>query len=193
MGIAERDPTVTEFITRYKKWCRIYRYAGKGSSAPDEPAVEDGRVHLRRGYPLPDWTGYVVETNAEGEFRVLRVSTERRNTPAEAQEALFSRIEDAGKYLVYKVATSLRVESHLPSITQKWRADGLDDRVDKVIISNDQAKYSLRSDPGVYFVAYSGGIQPYNHILPLSYDELDEILLEGFPAAVTSQLAAEVP
>jgi hypothetical protein len=178
-------------VTRYNKWRRIYRYAGKASFAPDEPDFDDGRLYFRRGYPLPDWTAYIIEPTADNEFRVLRASTERRNTPAEAEEAVFSRIQDAGKYLLYKAATPLRTESHLESITQKWRAEGLDRRVEKNPISDDRAKYSLRSDPSIYFVAYSGGIQPYNHILPLSYDELDDVLLEGFQTTVISQLASE--
>lgn len=191
MDLDQGDPEVIELIARYNKWRRIYRYAGKASSAPDEPAVENGRLYFRRGYPLPDWTAYVVEATGGGEFRVLRVSTERRNTPVEALEAIFSRIQDVGKYLLYKVATSLRVEIRLQSITQKWRAEGLDQRVDKGVVSAEQAKYSLRSDPAIYFIAYSGGIQPYNHILPRSYDELDEILLDGFQSSVTSQLSTE--
>jgi hypothetical protein len=191
MDVDQSDPEIVELIARYNKWRRIYRYAGKSSSAPDEPDFENGRLWFRDGYPLPDWTAYIIEGTVNREFRVLRASTERRNTPAEAQEAVFSRIQDAGKFILYKVATSLRVESHLPSITQKWRAEGLDHRVDKTIISEDQARYTLRSDPSIYFIAYSGGIQPYNHVLPLSYDELEEVLLEDFQPAVTSQLASE--
>jgi hypothetical protein len=191
MDIDQSDREIAALIARYNKWRRIYRYAGKSSSAPDEPDFDNGRLWFRNGYPMPDWTAYIIEENESREFRVLRASTERRNTPAEAQEAVFSRIEDAGKFILYKVATSLRVASHLASITQKWRDEGLDDRVEKSVVSEDQARYTLRSDPSIYFIAYSGGIQPYNHILPLSYDELDDVLLEGFPATVTSQLASE--
>jgi len=189
--IDPNDSEVGELIARYDKWRRIYGYAGKSSSAPDEPTLEDGRLHFRNGYPLPDWTGYIIEETSNSEFRVLRASTERRNEPVEAEQAVFSRLHDAGKFILYEIATSLRVESRLSSITQKWRAEGLDPRVSKNVISQGHAKYALRSDPSVYFIAYAGGIQPYNHILPLSYDELDDVLLEDFPAMVTTQLASE--
>jgi hypothetical protein len=191
MYVDRSDPAVIELLARYNKWRRIYLYTGKASSAPDEPDFEDSRLYFRRGYPLPDWSAYIIEVTAGNEFRVLRASTERRNTPAEAEEAVFSRLHDAGKFILYKVATTLRSETGLESITQKWRAEGLDARVDKVIISADAAKYSLLSDPTTYFIAYSGGIQPYNHILALSYDELDDVLLEGFDATVISKLASE--
>jgi hypothetical protein len=191
MDADQSDPEIIELIARYNKWRRIYRYAGKSSYAPDEPAFEYGRLWFRNGYPLPDWTAYIIEETVNHEFRVLHASTERRNLPAEAQEAVFSRIQDAGKFLTYKIATSLRVECHLESITQKWRAEGLDPRVDKSIISEDQAKYTLRSDPSIYFIAYSGGIQPYNRLLPLTYDELEEVLLEDFQPVVISLLASE--
>lgn len=191
MDLSRSDQGVIELIAHYSKWCRIYRYAGRAPSAPDEPDLENSRLYFRRGYPLPDWTAYIIEATADGEFCVLRTSTERRNTPVEAREAVFSRIEDAGKFVIYKAATYLRVDCGLESITQKWRAEGLDSRVEKTIMSEDRAKYSLHSDPSIYFIAYSGGIQPYNHILTLSYDELDDVLLEGFDDAVTSQLASE--
>jgi hypothetical protein len=191
MTIDVSDREVIELVTRYNKWRRIYGYAGKPRLAPDEPDWESGRLYFRNGYPFPDWTAYIIEAAAAGEFNVLRASTERRNTPAESMEAVFSRIDDAGKFIIYKAATSLRVDCRMESITQKWRAEGLNKRVDKLIVSEDQAKYVLRSDPTVYFIAYSGGIQPYNHILPLTYDELDAVLLEGFPEAVRSQLASE--
>ncbi|BCQ10167.1 hypothetical protein JMUB5695_03622 [Mycobacterium heckeshornense] len=79
----------------------------------------------------------------------------------------------------------------LQPLELKWRAAGLDASVDKVLISDRRAKYLLREAPDAYFVAYSGGIQPYNHLLAMSYDELDAALLEDFPESVTSKLAAE--
>lgn len=191
MNFDVKDRQVIELITRYNMWRRIYGYAGKLRLTPDEPDWENDRLYFRNGYPFPDWTAYVIEATAARDFRVLRVSTERRIRPAESPEALFSRIEDAGKFIIYKMATNLRVDCRMESITQKWRAEGLNTRVDKMIISEDQAKYVLRSDPTAYFIAYSGGIQPYNHILPLTYDELDAVLLEGFSETVTSQVASE--
>ncbi|MDI3315988.1 MAG: hypothetical protein QJR12_17485 [Mycobacterium sp.] len=191
MGIDPSDRQVTELIDRYNKWRRVYQYAGKGRLAPDEPDWENGRLYFRRGYPYPDWTAYIIESDTDENFRVLHASTERRNTPIESLQAVFSRIEDAGKFIIYETVTDLRADCRMQSTTRKWRAQGLDPNVEKVMISDKQAKYILRSDPKVYFIAYSGGIQPYNHILPISYDELDAVLLEDFPENVTSRLAAE--
>jgi hypothetical protein len=180
---------VIELIDRYNKWRAIYSYAGQ--SPPDEPERANGRLYFRDGYPYPDWSAFIIETTADGLYRVLHASTERRNTPLESERAVFSQFKDAGKYLIYEVADRLRGMKGLMPLERKWRAEGLDARVDKISISDRQAKYLLREDPGAYFVAYSGGIQPYNHILPMSYDELEAALLDGFPESVTSRLAED--
>lgn len=184
--IDERE--ITKLINYYDKWRRIYGYSGE--SAPNEPDREYNRVIFRNGYPYPDWTAFILEATAEGRYSVLHASTERRNTPIHSLRAVFSRIEDAGKYIIYEIADSLRVSLQLEPVEQKWRAAGLDALIDKVLVSDKQARYELREDPGVYFLAYSGGIQPYHHLLRLSYDQLDTALLEGFPERVTSQVTA---
>lgn len=182
-GSAKADPRIAELISRYEKWPRLYAAAGK--AAPDEPVQENGRLYFRDGYPNPGWTAYIIEPKDSG-YAVLRASTERRNEPAETQLAYFSRLEDAGKLVIWYVGEALRMDCWLTPVTRKWQAEGLDPRVQKVQVSDQIARYSLKADPDAYFEAYSGGIKPENHLLPLSYDNLDSVLLEGMPESVTS-------
>lgn len=177
---------ITDLVNHYNKWRRIYGYAGE--TAPNEPAREHDRIIFRNGYPYPEWSAFILEASAEDRYSVIHASTERRNTPIESVRAIFSRIEDAGKYIIYEVADSLRVAQQLEPVEQKWRAAGLDAQVDKVMVSDKQARYEVRENPAVYFMAYSGGIQPYHHLLLLSYDQLDAVLLEGFPERISSQV-----
>lgn len=184
MHSAMNDRDTSELIDRYNKWRTIYGYADE--LAPNEPDWEDGRLYFRSGYPNPDWSAFIVEATEDGLYKVAHASTERREYPVESSRAIFSRFEDAGKYIIYEVADLLRVARQLEPLDRKWRAAGLDPRVDKVIVSEKQAKYELRENRSAFFLAYSGGVQPYNHILPLSYEQLDAALLEGFPEITAS-------
>ena len=185
--MSERD--ISELIDRYNKWRQIYNYVGE--IAPNEPDRKNDRLYFRNGYPDADWSAFILDLAGNGPYKVVHASTERRGYPVESSRAVFSRIEDAGKYIVYEVADLLRVAQQLEPLDRKWRAAGLDRQVDKVIVSEKQARYQLREDPTIFFLAFSGGIQPYNHILPLSYDQLDAALLDGFPESATSRGAAE--
>jgi hypothetical protein len=181
--MSEQD--TSELVDHYNKWRRIHRLAGE--SEPNEPDRENGRLYFRRGYPHPDWSALILEATSDGHYNVLRASTERRNTPVESSRASFARLQDAGKFIIFETADLLRVTLGIRPIVQQWRDEGLDSRVNKIPL-NGKAKYELQSNGSAYFLAYSGGIQPYNHILPLSYEELDSILLAGFPEAITSRL-----
>ncbi|WP_156664703.1 hypothetical protein [Mycobacterium sp. 852002-51057_SCH5723018] len=181
------DQDIEELINHYNRWRQIFRYANQ--SVPNEPIWENGRLYFREGYPNPGWSALILEFSSDGHYAVLHASTERRNTPLESTRAVFSQVQDAGKYIMYEVADLLRVSIGLKPLERQWRDAGLDASVRKVTLSDKQAKYELVTDPTVYFIAYSGGIQPFNHILPLSYDQLDSQLLEGFPSRVTAQLA----
>lgn len=191
-GVVNRDMDehgTHALVEHYNRWRQIYRYADQPE--PNEPDWDNGRLYFRRGFPHPDWSALILAPTADGHVEVRHASTERRNTPAESSRALFSRVEDAGKYIVFETADLLRVALGLPSLEQRWRDAGLDDRVNKVLASDRKAKYELRSDDSAYFFAFSGGIQPYNHLLALSYDELDAVLLDGFPESVASRLDSE--
>jgi hypothetical protein len=182
------DPEIDELLRRYESWRWICHYAG---NAPWDPAdTENGRLHFRYGYPHPDWWGYVIEGVQNGGYRVLYVSTERRTTPVESSQGVFSRVQDAGKFIIYKVGTYLRSAQRMEMIGPKWRSAGLDPQVDAQVESDEVVRYVLRSNPDAYFVMTLGDM-PYSHILPMSYHELDAVLLEGFPESVTSRLTAE--
>ena len=183
------ERATSELIEHYNKWRIIF--SGTSEMVPNEPDWENGRLYFRNGYPNPDWSAFIVDVTDDGLYKVTHASTERREYPVESLHALFSRLEDAGKYIVYEVADLLRVAQQLEPLDRKWRAAGLDPRVNKITISEKQARYELRDDPAAFFLAYSGGVQPYNHILPLSYGELDAALLDGFPEDIASRGAAE--
>lgn len=174
-----------ELISRYRKWRRIYSNAGQ--PAPDEPEWESGRLNFRSGYPYEGWTAYILEPKDSG-YEVLRATTERRTEPSENPLAFFSHVEEAGKYIIWKSAVGVRVALRLPSVSQAWRAEGLDPRVKQISLDTYVSKYELKDDPSRYFVLRAGGVQPENRLLPLSYDELDALLLAGMPESVTSQL-----
>lgn len=174
-----------ELIRRYEKWRRIYAYAGQ--PVPDEPAREDGRLNFRKGYPYEGWTAYILEPKGAG-YQVLRATTERRNEPLEGLAAFFTNLEDAGKFIIWESAVGVRVALRLPSVSQAWRSAGLDPQVEQISLDKYVSKYELKDDPSRYFILQAGGVQPENRLLPLSYDELDTILLDGMPESITSQL-----
>jgi hypothetical protein len=190
VAMDKADPDVIELVDRYERWRRIYRYAEK--MPPNEPDWENGRLWFRYGYPYPDWTAYILQATADGGYRVFRATTERRETPAESPRGgTFARLQDAGKYIIFNVGEKLRIECRMKPINLEWADAGLDPRVDKLIIDENWAKYVLRSNPASYFTTVSRGIAPYNHILPLSYDQLDDVVLDGFPESIISQLASD--
>lgn len=179
---------IDELLDHYNKWRQVHRNAGKFE--PNEPDWEDGRLYFRNGYPYPDWSAYILRAT-DSLYEVLHASTERRNTPAESSQAVFSRVQDAGKFIVYEVADLLRSSLGLQPLARRWREAGLDPEVEKIVVSDKQARYELKSDQSAYFLAYSGGVQPFHRILLLTYDELDAELLEGFPDNVIAPLRNE--
>ncbi|WP_224119199.1 hypothetical protein, partial [Mycobacterium avium] len=110
MALEKDDPDVAELIARYDTWRQIYICAGQ--APPDEAAWDDGRLLFRVGYPHPDWWGYVLAC-AGGDYTVSRVSTERSAVPIVSLQGTFSRIRDAGKFLIYDLAESLRISCRL--------------------------------------------------------------------------------
>jgi len=179
------DSQLEELINRYDKWRQIYAYAGQ--PARDAPVWEAGRLHLRRGYPYPDWTSYIVEPT-DGGYNVLTATTERRNEPLESLSGFFTDADDAGKYVIWNVGESLRMSCRLDPIMWAWEDAGLDPRVQQTSLEKYVSKYSLKSDPSRYFILQAGGVQPVNHLLPLTYGELDAQLLAGMPDSVLSHL-----
>ncbi|YCU43142.1 hypothetical protein ACRYGW_16950 [Mycobacteroides abscessus] len=87
---SQRDPGFAELIRRYAEWRQIYTRVGR--PVGDEPVWENNRLNLRYGYPYPDWTGHIIEPTPSGGYQILRVTTERRNEPAEYPTAYFSTL-----------------------------------------------------------------------------------------------------
>lgn len=179
------DPRLAELVNRYDKWRHIYTYAGQ--PACDAPVWESNRLNLREGYPHQDWTAYIVEPT-DGGFNVLTATTERRNEPLEGLSGFFTDADDAGKYVIWNIGENLRVSLRLDPIEWAWQDAGLDPRVQQTSIEKFVSKYELKSDPSRYFILQRGGVQPENHLLPLTYDELDAQLLAGMPESVLSHL-----
>lgn len=188
MTFEKGDPDIAELLVRYSAWRRIYSYAGQ--PPPDEADWEAGRLFFRFGFPHPDWWAYVLEAST-GEYTVSRISTERSVVPIESPKGNFSRIQDAGKFMIYEVAESLRIDCRLEPLSWKWDDEGLDPRVDVQIKSDQEVRYALRDNPDAYFVMTRGDI-PFSHILPLSYDELDASLLDGFSDSVIAKVNAKM-
>jgi len=165
-----------ELIDRYEQWRKIY--ARLGQSPRDEAAWKDGRLHLRSGYPYPDWSGYVIES-VDGGFNVLTVTSERRNEPLETLAAFFTDIDDAGKYIIVNIGDDLRIRLRLDPIEWAWEDAGLDPRVEQTSLAEYVSKFELKDQPRRYFVLQAGGVQPENRLLPMTYDEIDQLLLDG--------------
>lgn len=173
----------TELVRRYERWRSIYAAAGKHPR--DEPRISEGRLLLSEGFPHPGWTALVLD-DFTGGYTLFEVTTEHRTEPHESFAASFSNIIDAGKFVIWKVGVYLRIDLDLPSITQQWTAEWLDPRVRQISLAKFESKFELKDDPTRSFVLPAGGVQPENHLLPLSYDELDTLLLDGMPEAVKS-------
>jgi hypothetical protein len=181
-----REPVeYQELIDRYNKWRDAYGRAGK--TAPNEPDWESGRLYFRLGYPYPDWRAFIID-ESNGGYQVLGVSTERSTVATEGWKATFSRLEGAGKYVIATIADYLRIECKAQPIALKWRTEGLDPRVCKEELPDALAKYTLASDPEVYMIATARGIKPEHHVLPLSYDELNQALADGLSNDVVQAL-----
>ncbi|CAJ1509560.1 hypothetical protein [[Mycobacterium] burgundiense] len=175
----------TELARRYEKWRQIAAYAGY--IVPDEPAREGDRLNFRYGYPNEGWTGRTIAPRGTG-FDVYSATTERRVDPAVRLEAHFSRFEDAGKFILWNNAEGIRMHCGLPPVTRAWRTAGLNPGVEKRDLTDGLARYALKNNPAIYLDAYAGGIKPENHLLVLSYDDLDAVLLAGMPESVTRHI-----
>jgi hypothetical protein len=177
IGLAEYD----ELIGRYDSWRDAYTRAGK--PAPNEPDRENGRLYFRIGYPYPDWRAFIIE-KTDLVYQVLSASTERSTKVTEGWKADFSRLEDAGKYIIATIADYLRIECRADPTAWKWRAAGLDPQVQKEDLPDGLARYSLLRDPSIYMITNARGIKPEHHVLALSYEDLRRALADGLPDGV---------
>lgn len=175
----------SQFIRQYNLWRQIYGRAGQ--PARDQPIWENGRLHLRVSYPYPGWTAYVLAPRGD-EFDIMSATTERRNEPHERLLGFFSHPDDLGKYILWNIGEDLRVDCRIAPLTPAWREAGLDPRVSQTTLGEYESKFELKDNPARYFVLKKGGVQPENRLLPLTYDGLDALLLDGMPESITSEL-----
>ncbi|MBY0387387.1 MAG: hypothetical protein K2X56_04580 [Mycobacterium pseudokansasii] len=128
---------------------------------------------------------------------VLNVTTERRKSPHGTVNAVFSCLEDAGKYVLAFVGDMLRLERGLEPLYRRWRQCGIgsalershaDQRVvDFIADHNDVSRDVIRKFTHKYSVQrhpnrcahLSSSDEPMSRVLTMSYDELDSMLIYG--------------
>lgn len=213
---AENYPAFHQIVDRLNTWRA--RQLTLGSAAYDQPDWEDGRLYFRNGYvegleqqwaywkDKGDWSAYIIEPTERGYTNVLQsLKGERDVDRHERVLAAFARPEDAGKFVIARVANTLRVTRGLESIVVRWRRQGVDIRMQICEPSPDQLRYMqetcLGIKPGLleqhlrrYFLADEPEVHalplpsevPLMNVLPLTFDDLDAILTEGFPQDATS-------
>ncbi len=193
------DTGLLEVADRYETWRRRWVSVTGKEPSRDAPELSDGRLWFRDGYPHPDWTARIIESSNVG-YLVLSVTTERRNTPRAAVEAVFSHLEDAGKYVIAFIGDMLRLEYKLEPLYRQWRTFGVDSALEKGAaddeivqfiadyndVSRDTVqrlvyKYSVKAQPARY-AHLATADEPTSRVLTLSYDELDAILIDGLGA-----------
>jgi hypothetical protein len=207
----------SEVTRRFERWRMIARMVGQ--EPYDEPDFGDGRLYFRYGFTSQatkwpdaatkgDWSAYVIECSGGGLFNVIRsLWHERDFERSEDLEAVFSRPEDAGKYVIAQVADSIRIASRTGSQFTNWEQQGLDSTVS--VASPPESliqyfvdsrpgtrlqfaeeylkKYSLGSDPAEYGVTLPAN-WPYMQVISLSFDEVDTQLLDGLPLETVPRL-----
>jgi hypothetical protein len=205
----------SEVVQRFDRWRTVAKALGQ--QPYDAPAFEDERLYFRIDYAEQiakwprareegDWGAYIIDPTSGGMYCVVRsLWHERATHRSEAVEAVFSRAEDAGKYIIARVASSIRFDNGLTSQTVLWREQGLGAEInvgpvpESIIqmisertpegnveaIREYEKMYSLAKDSNVFGVT-SEGNSPYMHVLTLSFDELDAELKDGLPETSTS-------
>jgi hypothetical protein len=208
----------TELVAYYEFWRKVANAAGSGPY--DKADQEDGRLFFRSDYSdkvrkWPEWaeSGYwgawIIASAARGHFAVLSsLLHERQNLRTESLCAIFSKIEDAGKYVIMRIGDSARVDLCLKSLFVKWDDRGLDANIlvepanhavinlydnespalKKGFAEKHLKKYLLESDRGAFGFALPEE-KPRMEVLTQSFEELTEALLDGMPENIGSQVA----
>lgn len=177
--MSERNEFVgaESFLQHYNAWRNIYGRFGKPPR--DEPDWQDGGLWLRDGFPNPDWSAFVIERTGNG-YDLLQATTERRSDPVTSHQGYFSRFEDAGKYVIAAIGDYLRIDRRLDPVSWTWDDEGVPPGVEEIVSSDSRVTYRLREDHEVYCVMARGD-RAYSHLLLLTYEDLGQMLLNGFP------------
>ncbi|OHV04666.1 hypothetical protein [Mycobacterium talmoniae] len=188
-----------ELVARYNDWRQRWSdVAGKQEWRP--PEVTGDRLWFCGGYARPDWAGYLLYKAPAG-YVVSWVTAERQAIPSTVVEAIFSRSDDAGKYIIARIGDFLRMKTGVTRLAQSWQSEGMDSRLihgeasDEVVgyiarcngLSTDAVRqsvrrFSVRSDPTVHADMAPTG-KEFSRVLLLSYDDLDARLSEGMLTA----------
>jgi hypothetical protein len=206
-----------EVVRYYNFWRTVARAAGQGSR--DEPDWKDGRLYFRSDYSeklekwpewdqLGDWGAWIIAPRSEGYVCVLSsVRHERSAERSEDIEVMFSRIADAGKYIILRIGDSVRSDLRLKTLFVKWDDRDLDSRIQAEpadqrtieFLSKETptlkdgfaekylTRYTFKDDPSSYGFALPSE-QPRMEVLALSFEELTTALLDGMPESITSKL-----
>ncbi|WP_204079938.1 hypothetical protein [Mycobacterium riyadhense] len=189
-------PGLQEVADRYETWRRRWLSTTGIESSRGSPEFSDRCLWFRNGYPYPDWTATIIEPSHLG-FLVLSATTERRNSPLIAVEAVFTRLEDAGKYVLAFFGDMLRLECKLEPLYRQWRRAGICSCLEKGtaeqqvvefianyngvsrdVIDRLTHKYWVKAEPERY-AHLSSFDEPTSRVLTMSYNELDVMLTEG--------------
>lgn len=193
------EPELKTVVDRYETWRRRWVSLTGREPSRDLPELSDGRLWFRDGFPHPDWTARIIESAPYG-YVVLDSTTERRISPDITVRAIFSRFEDAGKYIIAQAGDMLRRECKLEPRYREWHRFGLSDKLQKSDsdptavgfiadyngIAPDTVqqlihKYSVKTQPN-RCAHLASSDEPYSRILTLSFDELDATLTDGLVA-----------
>ena len=144
----------SEVVQRFDRWRTVAKALGQ--QPYDAPAFEDERLYFRSDYAEQiakwprareegDWGAYIIDPTSGGMYCVVRsLWHERATHRSEAVEAVFSRAEDAGKYIIARVASSIRFDNGLTSQTVLWREQGLG--LAELLFGGDKASTAEESE-----------------------------------------------
>lgn len=190
------EPGLKTVVDRYETWRRRWISLTGHEPSRDAPELSDGRLWFRDGFPHPDWRARIIEPAPYG-YVVLDATTERKISPDITVSAIFSRLEDAGKYIIAQAGDMLRRECKMEPRYREWHRSGLSDELQKSEGDRDAVrfiadynriapeavqrlihKYSVKTQPN-RCAHLASSDEPYSRVLTLSYDELDALLTEG--------------
>jgi hypothetical protein len=213
-----------EIVRYYDLWRKIAD--ALGGEPYDEAEWEDGRLYFRSDYAdklrewpkwkeFGDWGAYIIAPTSEGYYNVIRsLRHERAYERSEKVEVVFSKIADAGKYIIAHIGGSLSVHLmlkrriKLKTLATRWSETGLDPRIqvtpaservldylikvrpdtDRVFAKMHLKQYTLRDDPSAYGIAFPAE-ETYMQVLAMSFQELHEALLHVIPDSIKSEVS----
>ena len=150
-----------------------------------------------------EWSAYIIEPSDRGYALVLHSAKGERDTQhKERVRVAFTRVEDAGKFIIAAIGNSIRVKTGLDSVVAQWRDREVDTRIQRAKTTPEQLSFMLdvcvgiqpgflekhleqfylQELPSIYALPLPSEVSLMN-ILPLTYDQLDELLARGLPNA----------